>query len=112
MLPSAFHQLDAVRHDTLYELRGDCAMGFKLVMLPPQTDGYRAWGKRLAADVPEVNVVVAEGEQQAQHDIVDADAAFGILPADLLQRATKLRWLQCHAAAPPAGYYYPELIAH
>jgi phosphoglycerate dehydrogenase-like enzyme len=87
-------------------------MGFKLVMLPPQTEVSRAWGKRLAAELPQVNVVVAEGKQQAQHDIVDADAAFGPLPADLLKRATKLRWLQCHAAAPPAGYYYPELIAH
>jgi len=87
-------------------------MSFKLVMLPPQTDVYREWGKRLAAALPEVNVVVAEGEQQAQHAIVDADAAFGPLPRDLLKRATKLRWLQAHHAAPPAGYYYPELIAH
>src|SRR5206468_3844353 len=23
-----------------------------------------------------------------------------------------LRWLQAHQAAPPAGYYYPELVAH
>ncbi len=87
-------------------------MGFKLVLLPPQTEVYRAWGKRLAAELPEVDVVVAEGEQQAQHDIVDAEAAFGPLPADLLKRATRLRWLQAHHAAPPAGYYYPELIAH
>ena len=87
-------------------------MSLKLVMLPPQTDVYREWGKRLAAALPAVNVVVAEGEQQAQHEIVDADAAFGPLPVELLKRAGKLRWLQAHHAAPPAGYYYPELIAH
>ena len=87
-------------------------MSFKLVMLPPQTEVYRAWGKRLAAEVPQAQVVVAEGVQQAQAEMVDADAAFGPLPLELLQRATKLRWLQAHHAAPPAGYYYPELIAH
>ena len=32
--------------------------------------------------------------------------------SDLLLKATKLRWLQAPQAAPPAGYYYPELIAH
>jgi len=39
-------------------------MGFKLVMQPPQTDVYRARGKRLAAELPEVNVVVADGKQR------------------------------------------------
>src|SRR5262249_20730334 len=31
---------------------------------------------------------------------------------ELLGRALRLRWLQAPQAAPPAGYYYPELIAH
>jgi phosphoglycerate dehydrogenase-like enzyme len=87
-------------------------MSFKIVLLPPQTDIYRGWGEKLAAAMPDIEVVVAEGEQQAQHAIVDADAAFGPLPVDLLQRAEKLRWLQAHHAAPPAGYYYPELVEH
>jgi phosphoglycerate dehydrogenase-like enzyme len=56
--------------------------------------------------------VVAEGVQQAQHEVVDADAVFGTLSPDLLRRAQKLRWLQAPQAAPPAGFYYPELIAH
>jgi phosphoglycerate dehydrogenase-like enzyme len=30
----------------------------------------------------------------------------------LLRRAARLRWLQAPQAAPPAGYYYPELITH
>jgi phosphoglycerate dehydrogenase-like enzyme len=37
---------------------------------------------------------------------------FGTLTPDLLARATKLRWLQAPQAAPPAGYYFPELVAH
>jgi phosphoglycerate dehydrogenase-like enzyme len=43
---------------------------------------------------------------------VDADAAFGRLPGDLLAKATKLRWLQSPQIAPAAGYYYPALIEH
>ena len=44
--------------------------------------------------------------------IASADAAFGIIPPDLLREARRLRWLQAPQAAPPAGYYYPELVAH
>jgi phosphoglycerate dehydrogenase-like enzyme len=29
-----------------------------------------------------------------------------------LREASRLRWLQAPQAAPPAGWYYPELIAH
>ena len=34
------------------------------------------------------------------------------MAATLLRQATRLRWLQAPQAAPPAGYYYPELVAH
>ena len=53
------------------------ANAFKLVMLPPQNEGYRAWAARLAAEVPEARVVVVEDEAAAAREIVDADAAFG-----------------------------------
>ena len=85
---------------------------FKFVMLPPQSAVTRDWGARLAAQVPEVRVVVVEDAETAAHEIVDADAAFGWLHVDLLVKATKLRWLQAPQAAPAAGYYYPELVAH
>ena len=62
--------------------------------------------------MPEARVVVAEDADTAAREIVDAEAAFGWLGSDLLLKATKLRWLQAPQAAPPAGYYYPELIAH
>jgi phosphoglycerate dehydrogenase-like enzyme len=85
---------------------------FKFVMLPPQTAITRNWAQRLAAEVPEVRVVVAEDAETALREIVDAEAAFGRLPHDVLAKATRLRWLQAPQAAPAAGYYYPELIAH
>ena len=85
---------------------------FKFVMLPPQTDKTRDWAKRLAEAVPEVRVVVAEDADTAAREIVDAEAAFGWLGKELLAKARNLRWLQAPQAAPPAGYYYPELIAH
>ena len=59
-----------------------------------------------------MELVLAETPQEAAAAIVTADAAFGTLPADLLAKAQRLRWLQAPQAAPPAGYYYPELIAH
>jgi phosphoglycerate dehydrogenase-like enzyme len=87
-------------------------MTFKFVFLPPQHATTRAWAMRLADLVPEAQVVVAETSEQAQQEIVDAEAAFGTIPSELLQRAQRLRWLQAPAAAPPAGYYYPELVRH
>src|SRR5438477_11361712 len=88
------------------------ANSFKFVMLPPQTATTRDWGRRLAEMVPEARVVVAEDAAAAQREIVDAEAAFGWLDAELLAKARKLRWLQAPQAAPPAGYYHPALIAH
>ena len=87
-------------------------MAFKLVFLPPQRETTRQWAARLADTVPEVKVVVAETMEDAKREIVDADAAFGTIPPEVLGLATKLRWLQAPAAAPPAGYYYPELVQH
>jgi phosphoglycerate dehydrogenase-like enzyme len=88
------------------------ANSFKFVMLPPLTDTTRNWGKRLGETVPEARVIVAENAETATREIVDAEAAFGWLGTDLLSKAKKLRWLQAPQAAPAAGYYYPELIAH
>jgi phosphoglycerate dehydrogenase-like enzyme len=87
-------------------------MPTEFVMLPPQTEKTRDWGARLAAALPELKVVVAENHTHAAQVIAHADAAFGVIPPDLLRQAERLRWLQAPQAAPPAGYYYPELIAH
>ena len=87
-------------------------MPTEFVMLPPQTEKTREWGARLAAALPELKVIVAENHTHAAQVIAHADAAFGVIPPDLLRQAQRLRWLQAPQAAPPAGYYYPELIAH
>jgi phosphoglycerate dehydrogenase-like enzyme len=87
-------------------------MSFTFLMLPPQTATTREWGRRLAAEVPDARVIVAETADDAAAAIAEADAAYGVLPAALLAQARRLRWLQSPQAAPPAGYYYPELVAH
>ena len=87
-------------------------MSFKLLLLPPQNDTTRLWATRLHDALPDLQLVVAEDAAQCQHEITDADAAYGTLADGLLEKATKLRWLQAPAAAPPAGYYTPELIEH
>jgi phosphoglycerate dehydrogenase-like enzyme len=87
-------------------------MSFTFLMLPPQTATTREWGRRLAAEVGDARVVVAETADDAAATIAEADAAYGVLPAALLAQARRLRWLQSPQAAPPAGYYYPELVAH
>jgi phosphoglycerate dehydrogenase-like enzyme len=87
-------------------------MSFTFVMLPPQTDVTRDWARKLASEMPEMTLIVAEDEAAASAAIVDADGAFGSLHPQLLARASKLRWLQSPQIAPPAGYYYPELVAH
>jgi len=87
-------------------------MLFTFLMLPPQTDLTREWGRRLATALPETRVVVAEDDRSAEQEIRGAEAAYGVLPRGLLAKARRLAWLQSPQAAPPAGYYYPELIAH
>src|SRR5712691_2704862 len=84
-------------------------MPANLLMLPPQTKTTHQWAARLVLEVPDVSVVVAEDADKA---IAEADCAFGTLPRALLPKATRLRWLQAPQAAPPAGWYYQELIAH
>ena len=83
-----------------------------LLMLPPQEPKTREWAARVKGAVPSLEVVVAEDEAAARAAIGRADCAFGTLPANWLPHATRLRWLQAPQAAPPAGYYYPALVAH
>ena len=87
-------------------------MPTQFLMLPPQNSKTREWGARLAAALPELDVVLAEDRAQAEQAIAGAEAAFGTIPPDQLRQARRLKWLQAPQAAPPAGYYYPELIAH
>ena len=81
-------------------------------MLPPQTPITREWAKRLAVAQPNLFVIVAENDNEAAGAIARAQAAFGTVSPTLLRAASQLRWIQAPQAAPPAGWYYPELIAH
>ncbi len=87
-------------------------VAFTMVMLPPHNDVRRHWAQRIAADETGVRVLQPETVEDAMRDIADADAAFGTIPPEVLRAARRLRWLQAPNAAPPAGFYYPELIAH
>jgi phosphoglycerate dehydrogenase-like enzyme len=91
---------------------GDADRRSTLLMLPPQTATTRQWAERVKAAVPGMTVVVADAMGQAEQAIAQAEAAFGTLPRAVLAKAGRLRWLQAPQAAPPAGFYYPELIAH
>ena len=87
-------------------------MPVTLLMLPPQAPKTREWAARLAAALPDLSVVVAEDEGAVSRAIGQAEAAYGTMPRDFLAEAARLRWIQAPQAAPPAGWYYPELIAH
>lgn len=87
-------------------------MAARLVMLPPQTDIYRGWAERLRVELPQLEVVLAEDEATAQAALPGADAAFGYLKPAHLAATNRLRLLQAPQAAPPAGFYFPELVAH
>jgi phosphoglycerate dehydrogenase-like enzyme len=87
-------------------------MPVTFLMLPPQSEKTREWANRLARTVPELEIIAPETMEGAEQAIGHAEGAFGTIPPALLARAEKLRWLQAPQAAPPAGYYYPELIAH
>ncbi len=68
------------------------------------------WATRLREDTSDVEIVVAETEADALAAIEGADAAYGTLPAGW--QAPSLRWLHAPMAAPPFGYFTPELAAH
>ena len=75
-------------------------MPTEFVLLPPQTERTREWGARLGTPaLPELKVIVAENHTHAAQVIAHADAAFGVIPPDLLRQAQRLRWLQAPQAA-------------
>jgi phosphoglycerate dehydrogenase-like enzyme len=82
------------------------------LMLPPQGERTREWAARLSAAHPELDIIAPETMEGAEQAIAMAEGAYGTIPPTLLARAENLRWLQAPQAAPPAGYYYPELINH
>ena len=84
----------------------------KLVMLPPLREQAHDWARGITDALPEYDVVLATDEAAARREISNADAVYGVVPADLLPLARKLRWLQIPVAGPRKGFFYPELITH
>ncbi|MEV6411388.1 D-2-hydroxyacid dehydrogenase [Kribbella sp. NPDC051718] len=82
-----------------------------LVMVPPQRNSTANWAERLMTSVPGLTVL-RPGLDGAAEALRSADAAYGVLPVELLAATTRLRWLQAQQAGPPPGFYYPELVEH
>lgn len=87
-------------------------MSNKFVFLPPQSNFFAEWIPRLLDSAPGWDISTPKTEDQALKELADADAAYGTMTPELIAAAPKLRWLQAPAAAPNAGYYFDELIAH
>lgn len=84
----------------------------KYVFLPPIDNDTRNWARRMAGELPDLNIVIAEDDETAARELVDADAAYGGVDPDLLPTVERLRLLQNPFAGPPPGYYYAELTEH
>lgn len=87
-------------------------MSPELVMLPPRTDLTDEWARSVAAATPGLRVRVAGSLEEALDLLPAVDAAYGALDPVLLAAAPRLRWLQAPMAAPPAGFFFPDLVAH
>lgn len=90
-------------------------------MLPPhqwsihhtqEPDMYfpRDWIQRIRNAVPGINIVLCSSPDQAINVIRTADAVFGEVSPEIFQEASKLRWICCPWAGPPAGYYHKALV--
>ena len=82
------------------------------LMLASPDAPAQEWAEAVARAAPELEVLLARDRAEALRMLPRADAAFGTLDAQLLAHAPQLAWLQAPQAAPPAGYFFPELVAH
>ena len=83
-------------------------MGFKMVICPPNYQ--EDWPAKLREAIPDIDVHLCPTVGEAMEVIGDADAAFGDIVPELLERAGKLKWVACPQAGPRAGYYHQALI--
>jgi phosphoglycerate dehydrogenase-like enzyme len=61
--------------------------------------------------LPDVEVVLARTQAEADAHIATADAAFGKLPPETFAKRQRLRWIQCPQAGPDPSFYHPALVA-
>ena len=84
----------------------------KMVFIPPRSAIAQGWIARLQQRYPSVEFLTPDGENETLSCLAEADAAFGTMNEAMVAAAQSLRWLQAPFAAPPAGFYSDELIAH
>jgi phosphoglycerate dehydrogenase-like enzyme len=91
---------------------------FKITLLPSQKNDFRKdeelkkWAKELTDSEPYLKIVIPKDEKEAKKELLDSEAAYGVLTEDLLLSANKIEWLQAPQAAPPSNFYYQEMIDH
>jgi phosphoglycerate dehydrogenase-like enzyme len=83
-------------------------MSFKILLLAPDVDP--SWPDKIRRAVPGVVVKAFADPKDAAADIVDADAAYGTVPPELLARATKLRWICAARAGLGGAWFYDGLV--
>jgi phosphoglycerate dehydrogenase-like enzyme len=83
-------------------------MSFKMVLLPP--DIGEDWPAKLRSAVPGIRVDSFADPRDAAEAIVDADAAYGTVPRELLARAKRLRWIAAPRAGLGGDWFYDELV--
>ena len=83
-------------------------MAFKMVICPPNYQ--EDWPDRLREAIPDIDVHLCPTVGEAMEVIGDADAAFGDIVPELLERAHNLKWVACPQAGPRAGYYHQGLV--
>ena len=89
-------------------------MGFRLLLLRPRVQGdplpIDDWPEMLKRRIPDIEMDVCSSVGEAMEVIEEADAAFGDIAPELLERGKKLRWIACPQAGPRAGYYHQALV--
>ena len=79
------------------------------LVIHPAIDGARL--SRIQEAAPQMHVVNATEKNQALQEIRDADAFFGKITPDLLQQASRLKWVQSPTASLE-HYLFPALVEH
>jgi phosphoglycerate dehydrogenase-like enzyme len=87
-------------------------MANKFVFLPPQSELFQEWIPRLLDSTTGWDIATPATNKEAIKELADADAAYGTMTPELIAASPNLGWLQAPAAAPAAGYYFDELVAH
>jgi phosphoglycerate dehydrogenase-like enzyme len=83
-------------------------MSYKMILLPP--DIGEGWPAKIRQAVPGIDVESFDNPQDAAAAIVDADAAYGTVPRELLARAKRLRWIAAPRAGLGGDWFYDELV--